>query len=296
MPAAAQPLDAPPGDLGVGIGHADDDPADPGRDQGVGARAGAPGWLHGSRVTTTVAPAGRLRRAGGVEGDDLGVAPAGRFGGAVEDGTSAVTTTAPTQGFGDVRVRTVAALATARAMSGSSSTTAIVPPSGRFCHDRVKNDRPQRGERLARSAAIALHRQVGALGRLVPQLGQLGVLADDAVEGGGGDRASPGSAWRAWASSQATTASGRPRPRRVEGGDDHGGGGDGGRALAGVEVPGPGDVEGVADESEVVGALQVIDPVAGVVVLERPAPPRAHAADSYSGRRLSVAAPFGCGS
>ena len=45
-----------------------------------------PWWLHGSRVTATVAPAVvGAGGAGGVEGDDLGVAAAGRLGGAVED-------------------------------------------------------------------------------------------------------------------------------------------------------------------------------------------------------------------
>jgi hypothetical protein len=73
-----------PGDERVGIGHGHHDPADPGLDQGVGARAGPPGV--GARLEGDVGDgAARLGLAAGgpgrVEGDDLGVAASRGLGG-----------------------------------------------------------------------------------------------------------------------------------------------------------------------------------------------------------------------
>lgn len=79
-PGGAQPGDARPRDLGVGVLDADQDPGDPGRDHRVGARAGA------ALVAAGLEGGGQGGApgvgTGGVEGDDLGVAAAGRLGGA----------------------------------------------------------------------------------------------------------------------------------------------------------------------------------------------------------------------
>ena len=116
--------------MGIGVLDGHDDPGDAGGDHGVGARRRPPVWAHGSRVVKRVAPAACV--AGRGQGDDLGMAPAGRPGGPLEHRAHRPPITHPTHGFGDVDVRTPAASLIARSMATSSPTAVTTggPPTG----------------------------------------------------------------------------------------------------------------------------------------------------------------------
>ena len=102
--------------IGVFEGHQQ---GDPGLDDGVGA-----GWgpaLMGAGLERDVERRPRRRFTGSLERDDLGVGPARRLGRPSNVAPSGVTTTEPTHGLGEVRVRTALAKATARAMCSSTA-------------------------------------------------------------------------------------------------------------------------------------------------------------------------------
>ena len=145
MPACTQSRDAGARDVAIGVLDADDHPGHAGVDDRVAhmvpcgpggsrARASCTGWRPGCRPDRPQQQPrrGRRSRHGGRPGGS--VAP-------VNDAPSAVTSTAPTHGLGDVTARTPAAACTASAILASSCSATSRHPNGRA----------RRGTRVPRS-------------------------------------------------------------------------------------------------------------------------------------------------
>ena len=119
-PRRLERADALAGDVTVGITDPDDDPSNAGLDEGVTARTGATGVITRLECGVERRTAYRVG-AGGIGATRSAWRPPGGSVAPSKTCPSRATTTAPTQGLGEVEWRIRAALATARSMNARSS-------------------------------------------------------------------------------------------------------------------------------------------------------------------------------